>query len=270
MELRQQALLCLSITHPADKVSKVTALYQNFLSGDLSINLDGHIHLNVKIPGLPEKPTLVAPRDVERRSMNTPDGRGALIHSLCHIELNAINLALDAIWRFPNMPRNYYSDWLKVASEEAFHFSLLQNHLNKMGYTYGDFNAHASLWEMADRTQHDVLARMALVPRTFEARGLDATPQLRLKLAQVKDIEGAEILDVILKDEIGHVRTGNDWFNYLCNLNKLDPIETFIKLSREYQAPVPRKPFNHEARLNAGFTQKELDWLDEMGTPHQK
>jgi uncharacterized ferritin-like protein (DUF455 family) len=199
---------------------------------------------------------------VKRRSMNTPQGRAILIHALAHIEFNAINLALDAVWRFPGMPTEYYSDWLQVAAEEALHFTLLVEHLQTLGYAYGDFPAHNSLWEMAAKTQHDILARIAMVPRTMEARGLDATPQVRAKLAQAGDSKAAAILDVILHDEIGHVAIGNHWYSYLCEQRGLEPVATYVLLVREYAAPVLRGPFNLEARRAAGFTEVELDALN--------
>jgi uncharacterized ferritin-like protein (DUF455 family) len=211
-----------------------------------------------EIPGRPTKPELVTPASLPKRNMRTPEGRAALIHALAHIEFNAINLALDAIWRFDNMPENYYTDWLKVASEEAYHFSLLNAHLKSLGYQYGSFAGHNSLWEMVDRTKDDVLARMALVPRTMEARGLDASPQLRNKFAQVGDNKMAEILDIILRDEIGHVAIGNVWFNWLCEQRKCEPIATFAKLCVEYNAPKLKPPFNLEARRSAGFSEAEL------------
>lgn len=214
------------------------------------------------IPGRPNRPLLVPPLEVEKRSMRTPDGRAALIHALAHIEFNAINLALDAIWRFAHMPRDYYLDWLQVAQEEAYHFSLLENHLQSMGYHYGDFTAHNSLWEMAEKTTHDLLARMALVPRTLEARGLDASPPLRNKLAQIGDIHAAEILDIILRDEIGHVAIGNRWFNRLCTQRGLEPVATYQYLATQYKAPKLRRPFNLEARRKAGFSEAELALLD--------
>lgn len=213
------------------------------------------------IPGKPDKPELVAPLSLPKRSMRTIEGRAALIHALAHIEFNAINLALDAIWRFNDMPENYYTDWLKVACEEAYHFSLLNAHLKTLGFTYGDFSGHNSLWEMVDRTKDDVLARMALVPRTMEARGLDASPPLRNKLAQAGDIAAAEILDIILRDEIGHVAIGNYWFNWLCEQRKLDPIITFDTLCTQYKAPKLKPPFNLEARRKAGFSESELALL---------
>ena len=262
MELRQHALDCLAIKSPSDKTVAVAELQQQFLNGLISLNTANKILLNQAIPGLPDKPELVSPTQVQRRAMNTEEGRAAFIHALAHIEFNAINLGLDAIWRFAGMPEAYYADWLKVAAEEAYHFSLLNEHLNKMGYQYGDFNAHGSLWEMAEKTEADVLARMALVPRTMEARGLDASPALRNKLAQIGDLEAAAILDIILRDEIGHVAIGNRWFNYLCDQRSLEPISTYADLAKKYQAPTPRKPFNHKARLAAGFTEAELDWLE--------
>ncbi len=220
-------------------------------------------NLNPKneIPGRPQHPILVPPLTLPKRSMRTVEGRAALIHALAHIEFNAINLALDAIWRFDNMPDNYYTDWLKVAGEEAKHFSLLDMHLQTLGFKYGDFAGHDSLWEMVDRTKACVLARMALVPRTMEARGLDALPALRAKLAQAGDLKAAEILDITLQDEIGHVAIGNHWFNWLCNERKLEPIATFMRICKQYSAPTLKPPFNLEARKSAGFTNAELALL---------
>lgn len=190
--------------------------------------------------------------------MNTAAGRAALIHALAHIEFNAINLALDAVWRFPGLPANFYADWMRVASEEALHFSLLSTHLQTLGYRYGDFSAHNSLWEMAEKTSGDVLARMALVPRTLEARGLDATPSVRAKLSQVGDDKAAAILDIILRDEIGHVAIGNYWFAWLCQQQQLEPLAVYRELARRYQAPALKGPFNREARKAAGFSEEEL------------
>ena len=193
--------------------------------------------------------------------MRTLEGRAVMIHALAHIEFNAINLALDAIWRFSDMPASYYTDWLKVGVEEAYHFTLLNEHLASMGYQYGDFTGHDSLWEMVDRSKNNVLARMALVPRTMEARGLDASPALRSKLSQAGDSKAAAILDIILRDEIGHVAIGNRWFNWLCEQRGLEPIEAYEQLAIQYSAPKLRAPFNIEARLQAGFTQAEIEKL---------
>jgi uncharacterized ferritin-like protein (DUF455 family) len=201
---------------------------------------------------------MVSPLSVQRRSMRTVEGRAALIHALTHIEFNAINLALDAIWRFPGMPQEYYIDWLQVALEEATHFSLLSAHLQTLGFCYGDFSAHNSLWDMAEKTQHDILARIALVPRTLEARGLDASPPVRAKLAQAGDMAAAAILDIILRDEIGHVATGNRWYAWLCTERGLEPVATYALLAAQYKAPALRGPFNLDARRAAGFSEDEL------------
>jgi uncharacterized ferritin-like protein (DUF455 family) len=188
-----------------------------------------------------------------------------LIHALSHIEFNAINLALDALWRFAGMPAEYYVDWLRVADEEASHFHMLASHLQQLGYAYGDFSAHDSLWEMVDRTRDDVMARMALVPRTLEARGLDAIPPLRAKLAQAGDQAAAAILDIILRDEVGHVEIGNRWFSHLCQQRGLALRPTYAELAQRYRAPTPRGPFNIEARLRAGFSEEELQALTAAG-----
>jgi len=262
-ELRNQALAILALTDPLQKVDSVQALWEQLQAGQVQI--DVHADLTpapvAVIPGRPDRPELVPPLQVKRRSMSTPEGRAALLHALSHIEFNAINLALDAIWRFADMPEEYYKDWLKVAAEEALHFTLLAEHLKGMGYAYGDFPGHDTLWEMVAKTQEDVLARMALVPRTMEARGLDAAPSTRNKLQQVGDHAGAAIIDIILRDEIGHVAIGNRWFGYLCQLRDLDPIQCYADLAQRFKAPKLRAPFNLEARRAAGFSEKELQIL---------
>jgi len=199
-----------------------------------------------------------------RRSPFTPDGLAALLHAVTHIEFNAINLALDAIWRFAGMPRAYYLDWLLVASEEAEHFSLLRDHLRTLGYDYGDFAAHTGLWDMTQKTEGDVLARMALVPRTLEARGLDATPPMQAKLRKVgtpQALRAVEILDIILRDEVGHVAIGNHWYRTLCAQRGLEPVATYAALAAQYGAPRLKGPLNLHARRQAGFSDAELDWL---------
>jgi uncharacterized ferritin-like protein (DUF455 family) len=257
-ELRQAALFWLSEPEPAHKAEGVNRLAQAWQSGQLMLDAQAALAENSSIPGQPLKPELVPPRLVKRRAMNTLAGRATLIHALTHIEFTAINLALDAVWRYPDMPREYYADWLQVAQEEALHFNLLAGHLQMLGYAYGDFPAHNSLWEMADKTRADLLARMALVPRTMEARGLDATPPIRAKLAQAGDMAAAAILDIILRDEIGHVGIGNRWYGWLCEQRGLEPVSTYVRLAAEFDAPAMRGPFNIEARRAAGFSEKEL------------
>jgi uncharacterized ferritin-like protein (DUF455 family) len=198
---------------------------------------------------------------VPTRSPFTLTGRAALIHAICHIEFNAINLALDAVWRFAGMPVDFYLDWLRVASEEAMHFTLLREHLEGLGSRYGDFDAHDGLWSMCDRTSHDMVARMALVPRTLEARGLDATPPIQAKLRQAGDIQAVAILDVILNDEVGHVAIGNKWFHHLCEMQGHDPLVLYPQLVKRYDAPRLRPPYNIEARRRAGFSDEEMSFL---------
>lgn len=260
-ELRQAALSCLGQCQLTEKIAAVTALQQSWQLGLLTLDTELALVASQPVPGYPEQPVLVSPLEVGKRSMRTEEGRAGLIHALAHIEFNAINLALDAVWRFAGMPQQYYVDWLKVAAEEAYHFGLLNAHLQTIGYQYGDFTGHNSLWEMVERTKDDVLARMALVPRTMEARGLDASPALRNKFSQIGDDAVAGILDIILRDEIGHVAIGNVWFNWLCIERKLEPIATYAQLATHYSAPILRKPFNLEARRKAGFTEAELALL---------
>ena len=220
------------------------------------------------MPGRPDKPQLVPAKQVPSRSPFTLEGRAALLHAICHIEFNAINLALDAVWRFAGMPAAFYTDWLSVAAEEALHFQLLREHLQTLGCDYGDFDAHDGLWAMAQRTRHDVLARMALVPRTLEARGLDATPPMQARLRKAGDLRAVEILDIILRDEVGHVAIGNHWYAWLCRRDGLDPVALYPSLAQRYEAPRLRAPFNLSARRAAGFSEVELQALaaDDRGS----
>jgi uncharacterized ferritin-like protein (DUF455 family) len=255
---RQEALDILRERDPQTKAARVRQLYAHAQAGEALIDPARRLAEPADLPGRPERPPLVEPGSLKRRGMQTEAGRAVLLHALAHIEFNAINLALDAVWRFPSMPGDFYLDWLKVAAEEAHHFSLLSARLKEFGQGYGDFPAHDGLWEMAERTRGDVLARMALVPRTLEARGLDASPPIRKRLAQAGDHASAAILDVILRDEIGHVLIGNRWFRQLCDAAGIDPRVTYTRLAEQYRAPRLRGPFNFEARRDAGFDEAEL------------
>lgn len=278
LNLRELALQALCEANPTAKVNLVLEM-----RGVDIFSLSIPNVIASKLPGKPERPELAHPAKVPRRSPTTLEGRAATMHAIAHIEFNAINLALDVLWRFDDMPDAFYQDWALVAKEEAQHFTLLREHLRGMEtqadgaprWDYGDFAAHDGLWEMCDKTAHDIVARMALVPRTLEARGLDATPQIQAKLRQVgtPDALGAvAILDIILRDEIGHVAIGNHWYRWLCERDGFDPATHYAALTDLYKAPRLRPPFNHAARLKAGFTADELRALEtspqnERGSP---
>lgn len=228
--------------------------YSDLFSDDLP-------RISIAVAGHPDKPELVSALDVPKRGIGTPSGHAGLIHSLAHIEFNAINLALDACYRFKNMPKQYYADWLQVAQDEAYHFSMLCEHLHTLNFEYGSFVAHNGLWEMAHRTELDVLARMGLVPRVLEARGIDAVPAIMDKLTKIKDTAGVEILKIIHHDEIKHVSYGDYWFKSICQERGLEPVETFFDLMKKYNAPKIRGAFNRDDRLIAGFSEEELNKL---------
>ncbi len=262
MDLRHRALELLRHADPLVKASDTRRSFND----PASWTIDAAVALPepADLPGRPAQPVLVSPAEVPRRSLHTPLGRAALLHAVAHIEFNAINLALDAVWRFAGMPDGYYRDWARVAAEEAHHFSLLVEHLATLGHAYGDFDAHDGLWQMVERTKGDITARMALVPRTLEARGLDAAPPMQAKLARVGDLRAVAILDVILRDEVGHVAIGNHWYRWLCERQGLDPVAHYATLTERYQAPKPRPPFNMEARSRAGFVPQELALLQSI------
>ncbi|MBG9387587.1 ferritin-like domain-containing protein [Caenimonas aquaedulcis] len=259
MELRQRALQVLCIADPQLKALQARELQGSAAS--FSIASDRPAEPREPIPGRPSRPELIHPSQVARRSPFKAEGLAALLHAIAHIEFNAINLALDAVWRFDGMPDAYYLDWIRVAGEEALHFTLLREHLATLGHAYGDFAAHDNLWSMCEKTKDDVVARMALVPRTLEARGLDATPQIQDKLRRVKTPEAdraVDILDIILRDEIGHVAVGNHWYRWLCEREGLDPVAHYDVVARRYDAPKLYPPFNEAARKQAGFSEEEL------------
>ncbi|ESS47675.1 hypothetical protein L665_03235 [Ralstonia solanacearum SD54] len=265
MSLRHEALAALCLTDPADKADATLRLGERARAADDSAWLaDAPIVAPAAgIPGRPAAPVLVPPSEVpRRRAIDTPHGRAVLLHALAHIEFNAINLALDAVWRFAGMPVAFYRDWMRVAAEEATHFSLLSAHLATLDCRYGDHPAHDGLWQMTEKTAADPLARMALVPRTLEARGLDASPPIRAKLAAAGDMAAAGILDIILRDEIGHVAVGNRWYRWLCERAGLDPLPTYRRLAEQYGAPRLRGPFNLDARRQAGFDDDEIAALE--------
>lgn len=260
MEVRARALEVLCLAEPAAKAEAARQLLADARAG---APLDTQVRMTAPtgLPGRPPRPRLVPPEQVPRRTPFTPEGRAALLHAVCHIEFNAINLALDAVWRFPGLPEGFYRDWLQVAGEEGLHFQLLRDHLGSLGHAYGDHEAHDGLWAMAEKTRDDLVARMALVPRTLEARGLDATPPMQAKLARAGDRRAVEILDVILRDEIGHVAIGNRWYRWACARDGLDPIAHYPVLAARHGAPRLKGPFNLDARRAAGFEPDELDRL---------
>ncbi len=214
--------------------------------------------------GRPVQPRLVPPRELSKRGLGTTEGRAALLHAVAHIEFNAINLALDAVQRFGAMPKAYYDDWVRVAAEEAEHFMLMRERLRALGFDYGDFPAHDGLWEMAAATADDVLARMALVPRGLEARGLDVTPGMIERLRDLGDHQSADALVIILRDEIGHVAAGSRWFRYLCEQRALDPSTTYVALVRQYMKGRLPCPTNLSDRRRAGFDDAELEQLQRL------
>jgi len=255
-KLAFDALMCTNII---DKINLVDQLY--ILKNQSKLDYQGkHSITSVKTPGRPKKPDLVRFQSIPKRDKSDL-GFIKTIHAICHIEFNAINLALDAVYRFRDMPDAFYRDWIQVAFEESQHFQLLNNYLVELGYQYGDFDAHNGLWKMTYETDYDALARMALVPRVLEARGLDATPKIQKRFKNSKFEKMVDILQVIFNDEIGHVKIGNTWYHTLCQQRDLDPIQTFDQLIQKHIGESLRGPFNIEARKLADFSEKELEYL---------
>ena len=262
-DLHARAWRALMSPVPADKAAFTGRLFDDWGAGRLVVpDASPCPVLAVDDPGRPERPELIAHTAVVRRKPVSPEGRAALLHAIAHIEFNAINLALDCVYRFRGLPAEFYADWLRVAAEEAYHFGLLSERLDASGFAYGDFPAHRGLWDMAVKTAADPLARMALVPRVLEARGLDATPPIIASLRRVGDEATIAVLDIILRDEIGHVEVGNRWYKHLCQQQALEPVATARQLALRYRAPAQHGPFNLVARLQAGFSASEIARLE--------
>ncbi len=207
-------------------------------------------------PGRPARPPLVPPREMEKRSLHTLKGRIAMLHALAHIELNAVDLALDIVARYATepVPHSFFDGWMQVAFEEAKHFGMVRERLKALGADYGDLPAHDGLWQAAHSTRNSLSARLAVVPLILEARGLDVTPSLQEKMVETGDLESAAVLSVIYNDEKGHVAIGAKWFRFLCARERKDPAETFRQLVRaNFRGPL-KPPFNDLARAEAGLT----------------
>lgn len=254
-EVRQQAAALLGEADAWRKTSGVLRLYR---LAQKNLALDPAAKVTPLAPAYPQSLQLAAPTAMPKRSLFTAQGKINLLHSLAHIELNAVHIALDAVARFSGLPTQFYADWLSVARDEAYHFRLLEKRLRSLGSHYGSQSAHQGLWDITQATAYSPLARMALVPRVLEARGLDAAPAMITKLNEVGDTRSAAIVSIILRDEVGHVAIGNQWYYRLCAAQNLEPIAEFKRLAALHRAPQLKPPFNTAARAKAGFSAAEM------------
>ncbi|HET6805232.1 MAG TPA: ferritin-like domain-containing protein [Frateuria sp.] len=261
IDLHEAARRCLDASDPQEKLRLTRDAWRALEAGELQPDPLAPPPEAIGPPGRPPRPCLVEARRVPQRGLGTPEGRAALVHAIAHIEFNAINLAWDAVYRFRGFPLEYYRDWASCAHDEARHFAMLEGRLAELGRTYGDFDAHNGLWEMAEKTAHSDLTRMALVPRVLEARGLDVTPGMIERLRGVGDEDTIAILEVILREEVAHVAAGTRWFRWCCARDGLEPRGTFVRLLRDYMGGNLRGPFNQAARLAAGFDAEEMHQL---------
>ncbi len=264
--LFQAARTCLLAGDVDEKIQLTKEVARQWREGKLLPQSPQSEEANKEVdnPGRPARPSLVLPRELPLRKLTTEEGCAAFLHALAHIEFNAINLAWDAVHRFRGLPSDYYNDWVRVADEEAYHFGLLRDRLRTLGRDYGDFPAHNGLWVMAQKTAFDPLVRMALVPRVLEARGLDVTPGMMRRLRDIGDVKSAVVLEIILRDEVGHVEIGSRWFRYFCKQRGLEPDSTYKELLQKYMKGKLRQPFNEEARKAAGFSDGELAFIYQL------
>lgn len=258
------ARLCLDAGSIEAKLALTREGAAAFARGEPAIARDAPPPEPIRMPGRPSRPRLVAARALPQRGLGTREGRAAFVHAIAHIEFNAIDLAWDAVYRFRGMPEAFYADWVGVAADEARHFAMLNARLGELGAAYGDYDAHNGLWEMAEKTADSCLARMALVPRVLEARGLDVTPGMITRLRGVGDHATADILGIILREEVAHVAAGTRWFRWCCAREDVEPEAAFETLLAEHARGALRGPFNVEARRAAGFDVQELRTIDRL------
>lgn len=261
--LTERARAVLASADAAEKVARAEALGRDMASGTVpGIGTAGAPDR----PARPDRPRLLPPRDMpKRRAGASVAGRVALLHALAHIELNAIDLAFDIVARFaaPDLPRAFYDDWIRIGAEEARHFLGLAARLADFGAAYGDLPAHDGLWEAAEVTADDLLARLAVVPLVLEARGLDVTPAMIDRMAHFGDAATASMLETIYRDEIGHVATGRRWFGWLAESRGLEPRTAWQDLVAARFRGALKPPFNKAARRAAGLG---ADWYGTLAT----
>jgi uncharacterized ferritin-like protein (DUF455 family) len=261
--LRAAAVSVLLTADAHAKADAARTLYARWEAGALRLSADGPDM--PERPARPERPLLLPPAAMPKRGRaGAARTRTALLHALAHIELNAIDLAVDMAGRWgPAMPAAFATDWLRIAAEEAGHFTLLAGLLADMGARYGDLPAHDGLWEAATATRDSLEARLCVVPQVLEARGLDVTPAMIARFDAMGDKAAADVLRRILADEIGHVEAGNRWFRKLCSESLSEPGARFRELVATHFRGMVKPPFNDSARASAGLT---TDWYTLLGT----
>jgi len=220
----------------------------------------GHVHAAMAVdcpdrPARPAAPALLPPNQMpKRRKAGSLAGRIALLHAVAHIELNAIDLAADMVARFAHiMPPAFTDDWISIADDEARHFMLLQARLKALDSHYGALPAHDGLWQAAEATKDNLIARLAVVPMVLEARGLDVTPDMIKRFDAIDDADSADILRVIYSEEVGHVETGTRWFHHVTQDSPDQRESVFQDLVRQYFHGKLKRPFNADARREAGM-----------------
>jgi len=255
LSLRDGAARAIAASDLDEKCARTRAIYRRWKARSISLRNPSDMKPHDR-PGRPQKPELLAPTKVKRRTLNSLRGRIALLHAIAHIELNAIDLALDIVARFASesMPLSFFDGWMQVAFEEAKHFNLINSRLRALGTEYGDLPAHDGLWQAAHDTRNSLMARLAIVPLILEARGLDVTPSMRAGMRDANDEESAAVLDIIYEDEKKHVAIGAKWFRFLCARHRLDPSATFRDLVQTNFRGGLKPPFNDLARAAAGLT----------------
>jgi len=267
--LFQEAEHCLKISDPQEKIAYGMEVVSDWNATNLEWDCSDSPRI-INSPGHLDKPIIVPPNKLKKRGFGSQQQIASLLHALAHIEITAVNLAWDSICRYPGMPQEYYDDWINTAKDEGEHFLALRQQIKLLGYDYGDFPAHAELWNMAIQTADNLMHRMGIVHRVLEARALDVVPFAVQKFQTIKSGDTAKVLIRIANDEVNHVAAGTRWYRYCCEKEKVDPDKTFFKLIKQYLNSYPRGPFNESSRASAGFSKNEITLLKYYDAEHKQ
>ncbi|MDQ7045833.1 MAG: ferritin-like domain-containing protein [Sulfurimonas sp.] len=265
MNFYKELELILEEKSPQKKIESFHTFYELYKAGEVSFK-DAYTAKEFTKPSYEDLCRVVPPQDVpKRKNLTTKEGQIILVHAVAHIEYSAIDLALDGAYRYKGLPKKYYDDWLKVADDEIRHFLMLDALLHEIDAKYGDIAVHNALFEASQRAQK-FIDRMAVVPRYLEANGLDATPMILTKLKKLPKNEMIEkiikTLEIILREEVDHVKKGDVWFNYACEKEGVSK-EIYFQIIEKYypQGFLRAKNLNIQGRKDAGFSCSELNFM---------
>jgi uncharacterized ferritin-like protein (DUF455 family) len=221
--------------------------------------LDSDKLQTLKSPGRPAHFSIVPPRKVPKRNMADLQSRIHFLHAIANIELLAIELPALCLLRFGCADSHLVADELKIISEEANHFDLLRARLKDFGCDFGTVAVHHGLWDYAWQCDSE-LEHQILIPCYLEARGLDVTPEFVQKFKDLGDEKTASIMQLILTEEIRHVRHGIHYLEKTATALGTTKEDVFEKTLKKFFGDKLKSkvPLNKTYRAEAGFSEEQM------------